>query len=356
MISLVLDKESDTTPAQLSVLKNGEEVIPNFIPPPKVSSITRQERGWQNHKFEIEWPQNDFVTKVQTKYWILSEGQSKHQAASVFTDVEPGTSSAAITLTNLKTHYQYGVSFVLWTSAGKGPESEDVTIQTLALSPPSHLSIAELEANNLLMSWSNPFTIAPSVSVNGFEWKVRKDGVHEIFTGLKLDGETFVQVKGLVAAENYDFLVRALPSSDGAPVVEGPETVTPDFNLWQAVSFTTSPNKLVGVRAIGTAQNHLSLGWNPYDKIAKSATFLHYEILLTSSLGEVLIRTSQEARTIISGLASGMKYKVQVKTVTTMGDSPFSNVLQVSTQDMDVSSVDSLKQSLGLPAIEVRYL
>merc|ERR550517_1296800 len=35
-----------------------------------------------------------------------------------------------------------------------------------------------------------------------------------------------------------------------------------------------------------------------------------------------------------------------------MGDSPFSNVLQISTQDMDVSSVDSLKQSLGLPAIE----
>ena len=124
---------------------------------------------------------------------------------------------------------------------------------------------------------------------------------------------------------------RALPIAGGAMLKDSPEVTTPTQNMWQAVSFTTSPNKLVGVSVIDTAQNDLSLRWDPYEKISKTATFLHYEILLTSSLGEVLIRTAQQERAIISGLASGMTYAVQVKTVTTNGDSPFSNVLQVAT-------------------------
>merc|ERR550534_1212101 len=179
MISLVLDLESDTSPAQLSVLKNGNEQIANFIPPPQVSLISRQERGWKNHKFVIEWPANDFVTKVETKFWILSEGQSKDQAVSIFTEVDAGSASAAIALTNLNPNYQYGIVFVLWTNAGKGPQSDEVVIQTLATSPPSHLEIVNLASNNLLVSWSNPFSIPHGVSINGYEWKVRKDGVSE---------------------------------------------------------------------------------------------------------------------------------------------------------------------------------
>jgi len=351
MISLVLDLETDTAPAQLSVLKNGEDIITDYIPPPKVSTVTSQERGWNNHKFTIQWPANEFVTKVETKFRDLSNGDKKNQAIKLEQAIETGSETAVISLDDLKPYTTYGIVFVLWSLAGRGPESEEFEIQTLSTSTPAHLSINILASNNLGVSWSRPFEIPHGININGYEWKIRKDGIYTIFSGLKLDGDISAEVKGLEAAEGYDFLVRALPKDTSVTVPDHPNSSIPIKNMWSSVEFMTSPDKLTGIQILSRAQNDISLRWNRYQKIAYNANFLHYEIHLTSTLGEVLIRTAQKEHTVISGLNAGTKYNVEVKTVTTRGDSPFSNVVEVATKDLDVSSLDEMKNAIGLPDI-----
>ena len=61
--------------------------------------------------------------------------------------------------------------------------------------------------------------------------------------------------------------------------------------------------------------------------------------------------TSQEPRHAITGLAAGEKYQIRVMTVTTKGDSPFSDVLPVATNDLNITQLEQLKEALGINII-----
>jgi hypothetical protein len=60
---------------------------------------------------------------------------------------------------------------------------------------------------------------------------------------------------------------------------------------------------------------------------------------------------SQNATHLISGLAAGETYEIRVQTVTTKGDSPYSDVLTVTTNNLKLTDLDKLKQSLGIGII-----
>ena len=61
--------------------------------------------------------------------------------------------------------------------------------------------------------------------------------------------------------------------------------------------------------------------------------------------------TSQEPRHAITGLAAGEKYQICVMTVTTKGDSPFSDILSVATDDLEITELEKLKKALGIDII-----
>ena len=61
--------------------------------------------------------------------------------------------------------------------------------------------------------------------------------------------------------------------------------------------------------------------------------------------------TSENSTHIISGLAAGNLYEIRVMTSTTKGDSPFSDVLSVRTNDRNMTQLDKLKHELGIDII-----
>ena len=61
--------------------------------------------------------------------------------------------------------------------------------------------------------------------------------------------------------------------------------------------------------------------------------------------------TSQNSTHIISGLAAGNLYEIRVMTSTTKGDSPFSDVLSVRTNDRNYTQLEELQHELGIDII-----
>ena len=57
----------DTTKqsAQLSVLKDGVEIIENFVPPLKVTKIENDKRGWNEYSLTLSYPSNEFTTHIE---------------------------------------------------------------------------------------------------------------------------------------------------------------------------------------------------------------------------------------------------------------------------------------------------
>ena len=58
--------------------------------------------------------------------------------------------------------------------------------------------------------------------------------------------------------------------------------------------------------------------------------------------------TSQTIRSTVSDLEAGEKYLIQVRTATTKGHSPYSDILLIVTNDMDLTKTQKMKQSFGI--------
>ena len=62
--------------------------------------------------------------------------------------------------------------------------------------------------------------------------------------------------------------------------------------------------------------------------------------------------TSQTHRTTLGGLQGGEKYLIQVNTVTSKGDSPFSGSLVITTNEITLTQTQKMKNALGINALE----
>ena len=63
--------------------------------------------------------------------------------------------------------------------------------------------------------------------------------------------------------------------------------------------------------------------------------------------------TSQNHRTTLGGLQGGEKYLIQVNTVTSKGDSPFSGSMVITTNEITLTQTQKMKNTLGINALEV---
>ena len=66
--------------------------------------------------------------------------------------------------------------------------------------------------------------------------------------------------------------------------------------------------------------------------------------------------TSQNHTSTLTDLQPGERYKIQVKTVTTKGDSPFSGSMVVTTDEMTQTLTQKMKKDLGITALESKVV
>ena len=74
--------------------------------------------------------------------------------------------------------------------------------------------------------------------------------------------------------------------------------------------------------------------------------------MLLAFLLQITKKTSLTNIYGLSGLRESTSYNIQVTTLTTKGDSPISDILRVRTKKLKKTSVDELKDSLGINTID----
>ena len=147
------------------------------------------------------------------------------------------------------------------------------------------------------------------------------------------------RVRYLQPAENLLFHVKARSSEikltewrDGLYIETSIESE------WVIVPVSTLPAKLPSLNLESTTETSITVTWSPFDKIADGAKFLYYKLKVCREAYEVETNvTSQEPWHAITGLAAGEKYQICVMTVTSKGDSPFSDILSVATDNLNIT-------------------
>ena len=145
--------DSNKAPSDISVLKNGHVIMQDFTPPPQIldRDVLTQENGWNNYKFTLEFKANNFVNKIEAKYWDISGDQTIDNAKSYFAEIDGSTGEGAITITDLFPETKYGVVFYLWSDAGRGQRSEvEYEFTTLPTSKPADLRVNAIVFYQLL--------------------------------------------------------------------------------------------------------------------------------------------------------------------------------------------------------------
>ena len=66
--------------------------------------------------------------------------------------------------------------------------------------------------------------------------------------------------------------------------------------------------------------------------------------------------TSQSHRSTLGGLQAGEKYLIQVNTVTSKGDSPYSGSMVVTTNEMTQTLTQKMKNDLGINTLSTQMV
>ena len=73
---IALDLEDKELAASQLTLQHGRDVITDdFHPPHKITKIFDEVRGWSDYNLTLSFPPNEFVTKIETKIYIVSNGE-----------------------------------------------------------------------------------------------------------------------------------------------------------------------------------------------------------------------------------------------------------------------------------------
>ena len=343
-------------PVQLLALQNGREITDDFIPPGRVTKVVEKIRGWNEYKIKVEYPSNKFVTKIQTKIWNVNKGESKEQATMIEeTPVSSGSSQSLIHLTGLHPNTHYGMVFNLWSKIGRGPESSELIILTLPTSSPSDLKGKPLFSHSLMLEWAEPVNIAPNVTIKQYNWAIKKKDNSEIVgQGTQSTHATYVKVDRLQSAEHYLFEVKAIGKNTKTIPYNALTITSGEESLPSTISVTTLPAQLNAPLVETKSQHVVVLSWEPCEKIATGATFSHYVIKFEGQ-NQTFVQTSSISKKNVSGLSAGVQYEFKVQYVTTMGTSLYSDPLLVTTDQLKMTELDKLKQSLGLPQFREEF-
>ena len=213
LISLDL-VDSSKQAAELNVLKNGNIMLSDFMPPPQMhtedtedfqTSLVLQERGWDNYKFEFNFDPNDFVTRVEAKYWSDSEKERREHAKSHFSELDGSSGEGTIHLTGLFPKTVYKVVFHLWSDAGKGAASEEKEFTTLHTSKAADFRVTPTTTSeSVRLQWSAPEVMGEDAEIEGYNWMVLMDGAEEDSGETTFD-EFEAIVENLVPAQTYEF-------------------------------------------------------------------------------------------------------------------------------------------------------
>jgi len=364
-----LDFQDVTKPAtELRILEEGETKARDFVPPSLIEkNDIREMRGYDSdpargcyYEINIKWQKpNQFIKKIRAKLWNKSLGEVKENAQTRYQAVDAMSTEANFMLNLLEPYSQYGVTLTFVTDYGIGPESEEITITTLPSSPPSMVKVKSRTPTSFEISWKEPLEIGTSVNLDTVQYKVTKDEI-EVYPGGEISGNDFptsINLEGLEPAENYLFHVQAKSSEslnisfsrNGLPI---PTSIGSE---WAVLPLTTMPPQLETPTLETKTENSVTLSWQPFSKIAAGASFINYSIRSKKFNAEDWeYVTSQTHRSTLGGLQAGEKYLIQVNTVTSKGDSPYSGSMVVTTNEMTQTLTQKMKNDLGINTLSDR--
>jgi len=364
-----LDFQDVTKPAsELRILEEGQIKARDFVPPSLIEkNYIREMRGYDSdpargcyYEINIKWQKpNQFIKKIRAKLWNKSLGEVKEDAQTRYQAVDAMSTEANFTLNLLEPYSQYGVTLTFVTDYGIGPESDEITITTLPSSPPSLIRVKSRTPTSFEISWKEPLDIGTSVNLDTVKYKVTKDDI-EVYPGGEISGNDFptsINLEGLEPAENYLFHVQAKSSEylnisssrNGLPI---PTSIGSE---WAVLPVTTMPPQLETPTLETKAENSVTLSWRPYSKIAAGASFINYSIRSKKFNAEDWeYVTSESHRSTLGGLQAGEKYLIQVNTVTSKGDSPYSGSMVVTTNEMTQTLTQKMKNDLGINTLSTQ--
>jgi hypothetical protein len=359
------DEDEDMEAAQLKVIdrgsgsSQGQIITDNFVPPLKIDTIQSETRGYKTYQFDLRFEPNPFVTSVRAKLYKKSEGEDSSDAKPFSESLRyTNDSEVEIKFNDLQPNNLFAVTFQLMTDFGSGPASDEYLFQTLPSDTPSNVQTISITPNEVTVSWEEPETIAPNVTMDKYKWKLMQNH-NEIKSG-QVGAETNqmnTMIDWLLPAENYNFSVKATSSEELKEYRNNNLKIKTSIESeWATISFTTQPEKIQSLNLESTSETSLTVSWLPYDKIAEDSTFLHYKLniktISTDSLEyPILDVTAQTHRHQITGLIAGTKYMIRVAVITTKGSSPFSDILEINTDALEVTQLEKLKKSLGIDKI-----
>ena len=204
-----------------------------------------------------------------------------------------------------------------------------------------------------MLQWAEPVRIGPNVSIKQYNWVIRKKDNSEIVgQGTQDTQNTYIKVDRLQPAEHYLFEVKAIGKN--ANISYNDLTITSaEESLSAVISVTTLPAQLIAPLVESKSQHEVFLFWKPYEKIAMGARFSHYVIKIAGQ-SQTFIQTSSINKKKVSGLSAGVQYEFKVQYVTSKGTSEYSDPLLVTTDQLKMTKLDKLKQSLGVPQLQDR--
>jgi len=137
----------------------------------------------------------------------------------------------------------------------------------------------------------------------------------------------------------------------------GLEIPTKIGSEWAVLALTTMPPQLETPTLETKSENSVTLSWRPFSKIAAGASFINYSIRSKKFNAEDWeYVTSQSHRSTLGGLQAGEKYLIQVNTVTSKGESPYSGSMVVTTIEMTQTVTQKMKNDLGINTLSTQMV
>ena len=263
------------------------------------------------------------------------------------TDVDTNVSAAKLqyTVTGLEEGVVYNFRVRLYTAAGPGPYSTELSVRTdqaLPSSTPTNPLLTVLSSTQIQTQWGPVSPIDQNGPITGYDVSV-SNSTQQLVYSTTLTSYTLASLNPYT---EYSIQIRANNS-----LGPGPYTTIVSATTKQAPP-SAAPAQL---SLLLVTHNAVNLSWYPVPSSSLNGVFVSYSVQVTDiKTGTSFLHTSISSLTFISNLAPYTTYSLAVAVVNSQGAGPYSAALLFATnqsapsQGPDILSVTHLSPSIVL--------
>jgi hypothetical protein len=277
-------------PFELKLEKAGELLVNEFVPPGlvAVSKLTTGGRGYDYLELEIFHPE---ITDLRPVLKVFVEKFYGSGNKFFVQNMTTMSTSTMVKIDGLDPDTLYYVSFEIHLylnshfadpikscdkktgCIGSGGRSQKFPYVTLPSSPPSDVRCEPKSENSLEFSWNHPIKVAPSITVDQYEYTHIVDDIGN------LTMDKVVNFDNLMPATPYSFSVKYNGGKKSVKIpINGANCTDPEADCLELkldlespsamITCTTLPTRLTGLSHSKVTPNEITLNWNQYQTMA----------------------------------------------------------------------------------------